>query len=49
MDVQKITPVHIRMALQMAAGRGIKYPSMELEEFVAKFINALREVTLVSR
>jgi hypothetical protein len=44
MDVKNIEPAHIRAAIQMAVGRGIKFPSIELEEFVAKFLNGLRKV-----
>lgn len=44
MDVTQITPAIIRTAFQAAAGRGIKFPSTEFEEFVSRFLNGLREV-----
>jgi hypothetical protein len=48
MDVTKITPAIVRAAFQSAAGRGIAFPSVDFEEFVAHFLNGLREVKAVS-
>ena len=42
-----ITPTHVRFAFQSAAGRDLKFPSREFEEYVAKFLNGLRDVTPV--
>lgn len=47
MDVTKITPAIIRTAFQVAAGRGLKFPSPEFEEFVSRFLNGLRDVKKV--
>ena len=43
----EVKPEYVRAALQAAIGRGLKFPSIELEEFVATFINGIREVIAV--
>jgi hypothetical protein len=34
----RIKPEHIRAAFQSAIGKGLKFPSVELEEYVADFL-----------
>ncbi len=40
----KVKPEHIRAALMSAVGKGIKFPSIELEECVAKYLNSIKEI-----
>lgn len=35
-------PEHVRAALMSAIGRGLKFPSVELEEYVASYLNKIR-------
>lgn len=41
-----ITQAHVRMALQSAAGRDLKFPSLEFEEHVAKVLTSCKFWTL---
>ena len=38
-----IKPEHVRAALMSAAGKGLKFPSIELEEYVAKFLSNITD------
>ena len=44
MKVKDLKANHVRAALQSAIGRGLKFPSIELEEYVALFLSGLVEV-----
>lgn len=44
MLVQMIKPAHIRAAEMSAVGAGLKFPSIEFDTHVSKFINGLRYV-----
>jgi hypothetical protein len=44
-----IKPEYIRMAWQAAAGRDIKFPSVDWDEFVATFLNGIREVEVIKQ
>lgn len=40
--IEDLKPEHVRMAFHSAAGKGIKFPSAEFEEYVATYLNRLR-------
>jgi hypothetical protein len=42
-----VKPEYVRMAWQSAVGSGLKFPSPDFDEYVAKFLNGLREVEVV--
>lgn len=37
-----IKPEHVRAALMSARGKGLKFPSIELEEYVANYLSDVK-------
>jgi hypothetical protein len=42
MERTEITALYVRMAMQSAAGSGLKFPSPEFEEYVAAYLTKLK-------
>ena len=40
----RVKPEHVRAALMSAIGAGLKFPSIELEEYVAQYLNTIKEI-----
>jgi hypothetical protein len=38
---RSVKPEHVRAAMQSAAGKGLKFPSVEFEEYVAAYLSRM--------
>jgi hypothetical protein len=44
MRIKTVKPEYVRAAIHSAVSRGLKFPSPEIEKFIADFLNGLIEV-----